>query len=154
MLAGGDRNEADDLDPRSWAGADADRVRGRPARARRGPGHSDAHAAQGGSGKVVGTFIRVGGPLGAGGKQPPSIPLSGTLSFSAGHRRAVAVQVGKSGRFSVWLPAGTYDVSGRSPSIIEMLASGATLESQCSQQVPFAVVAARTVHIAVVCAVP
>ena len=110
--------------------------------------------AQGGNGKVVGTFIRVGGPLGAGGKQPPSIPLSGTLSFSAGHRRAVAVRVGKSGRFSVWLPAGTYDVSGRSPSIIEMLASGATLESQCSQQVPVAVVAARTVHISVICAVP
>ena len=83
-------------------------------------------------GTVVGTFRRVGGPLGAGGTQPPSIPLMGTLRFTAGHRRAVAVQVGKTGRFSVRLPAGRYVVSGRSPSIRGVLASGAVVESPCT----------------------
>ncbi len=109
---------------------------------------------QGDQGKVVGSFSRVGGPLGSGGQQPPTVSLSGTLSFNAAHRRAVAVRVGKSGQFSVWLPAGAYRVSGRSPSILEVLASGATLETPCSPQVPVTVVAEQTVRISVVCSVP
>jgi hypothetical protein len=110
--------------------------------------------AQGDEGRVVGSFTRVGGPLGAGGQQPPTVPLSGTVSFSAAHRSTVAVRVGKSGQFSVRLPAGAYRVSGSSPSILEVLASGATRESPCSQQVTVTAVASKTVRIAVICAVP
>lgn len=110
--------------------------------------------AYGAEGKVAGAFIRVGGPLGQGGKQPPSVPLSGTLSFSAGHRRTVAVRVGKSGRYSVWLPAGAYQVSGRSPSILEVLASGASREPPCSPEIPVIVTAGETVRIDVICPVP
>ena len=75
-----------------------------------GPAAAMRTRTQGDQGKVVGSFSRVGGPLGSGGQQPPTVPLSGTLSFNAAHRRTVAVRVGKSGQFSVWLPAGAYRV--------------------------------------------
>jgi len=119
-----------------------------------GPTPTMRTRAQGDEGRVVGSFTRVGGPLGAGGQQPPSVPLSGTVSFSAAHRRTVAVRVGKSGWFAVSLPAGAYSVSGSSPSLLELLASGATRESPCSQQVTVTAVASKTVRIAVICAVP
>lgn len=110
--------------------------------------------AQGGDGKVVGTFLRVGGPLGPGGTQPPDVPLSGTVQFTAAHRRTVAVWVGKSGRFSVWLPAGAYRVSGSSPSIVGLLASGAEREDTCALEVPVTVLAGRALQVAVICTVP
>jgi hypothetical protein len=111
-------------------------------------------SAQGGDGQVVGTLVRVGGPLGSGGKQPRTILLMGTVQFSAAHRPTVAVRVGKSGRFSIWLPAATYRVSGRSPSIIEELPTGPQQEMACSPQEHVTVVPARAVRIAVVCSVP
>ena len=95
--------------------------------------------AQGGNGQVVGTFIRVGGPLGQGGVQPPDVPLSGTVQFSSAHRRTLAVRVGKSGQFSLWLPAGQYQAVGSSPSLSEVLSSGATRVSPCSLRVPVTV---------------
>jgi hypothetical protein len=113
--------------------------------------HTSPHS---GDGKVIGAFIRVGGPLGQGGKQPPSVPLSGTLSFSAGHRRTIAVRVGQSGRYSVWLPADTYLVSGRSPSMLDVSASGATRESPCSQEIRLTIAAGKTVRMDVICPVP
>ncbi|HEY2314715.1 MAG TPA: hypothetical protein VGH96_13950 [Streptosporangiaceae bacterium] len=119
-----------------------------------GPATSVRRPAQGGDGKVVGTFVRVGGPLGPGGTQPPDVPLSGTVQFTAAHRGTVAVWVGKSGRFSVWLPAGAYRVSGRSPSIVGLLASGAEREDTCPLEVPVHVVAGRALQVAVVCSVP
>jgi hypothetical protein len=66
----------------------------------------------------------------------------------------VAVQVGKTGRFSVRLPAGSYAVSGRSLSIVEQLASGANVVRACSQPGHVTVVARRAVRLSVVCAVP
>jgi hypothetical protein len=119
-----------------------------------GPATAVRTSPQGDDGKVVGTFFRVGGPLRPGGTQPPTVPLSGTVQFSAAHHRTVAVRVGTSGRFSVRLPAGAYHVSGRSPSIVEVLTSGATLKSACVRQVPIAVVANQTAPIVVICAVP
>lgn len=100
-------------------------------------------------GSVTGTFIRVGGPLGIDGTQPRPVPLTGTLLFTAGHRRMAEVHVGKTGRFSVRLPAGSYSVSGRSPSL-----SGASTVRPCGQPERVTVVARRAVHVSVVCAVP
>jgi hypothetical protein len=105
-------------------------------------------------GTMTGTFTRVGGPLGPGGTQPRPVPLTGTLQFSAGHHRMVAVQVGETGRFSVSLPPGSYTVSGRSPSLVTTLASGAHVVRPCTQPVRVTVVARRTVHVSLVCAVP
>jgi hypothetical protein len=105
-------------------------------------------------GTVTGTFTRAGGPLGADGAQPPTIPLRGTVSFVAGRQHTFAVAVGKTGLFSVQLPPGHYVVSGRSPSILGMSPTGAIVESTCSPSFPVTIVAGRTVHVSVVCPVP
>jgi hypothetical protein len=105
-------------------------------------------------GTVTGTFMRVGGPLGVGGIQPPSIPLMGTLQFTADHHRSFAVKVGKTGRFAVRLPAGHYVVAGTSPSMAAVLASGALDNRPCTPPTPVTVVAHRTVHVSLVCPVP
>ena len=105
-------------------------------------------------GRVIGTFLREGGPLGAGGKQPPNVLLKGTVQFFAAHHRTLAVRVGRSGRFAVWLPAGTYRVSGRSPSLLEQLPSGAVRETTCSALRQIAVVAGGALRITVICNVP
>ena len=107
-----------------------------------------------GEGRVIGTFIRAGGPLGPGGTQPRDRPLRGTVQFLAAQHRTVAVRVGRSGRFSVWLRAGAYRVDGRSPSILEVLASGATRETPCSAQQKIVVVTGRALRITVTCVVP
>jgi hypothetical protein len=80
--------------------------------------------------------------------------LTGTLTFAAGHRGMVAVHVGKTGRFSIGLPAGNYVVAGRTPSILEVLASGATVEQPCARSISVTVIAGRTVRLSVVCFVP
>jgi hypothetical protein len=105
-------------------------------------------------GTVVGTFMRVGGPLGAGGTQPSPIPLMGTVTFSVDRGHTVAVRVGKTGTFTLRLRSGVYQVSGRSPQLLEVLASGATAETPCAGPVSVTVIAGRTVHVPVVCAVP
>ncbi len=124
------------------------------ARQSKGGAASAAPAARPGEGRVIGTFIREGGPLGAGGAQPRDRLLAGTVQFFAAPHRMVAVHVGRSGRFSVWLPAGGYRVFGRSPSILEQLPSGATRESPCSGPQKITVAAGHTVRIAVTCVVP
>ncbi len=109
---------------------------------------------QGDMGTVTGTFVLEGGPIPPDGAPQRPIPLTGTLIFSAGHHRSVAVRVGKSGRFSVGLPAGNYVVTGGSPSVMEVLASGARVEEPCAQPTPVTAVAGRTVRVSVVCSVP
>jgi hypothetical protein len=119
--------------------------------------HSSApamRASTSNDGIVTGTFTRVGGPLLPGGKQPIPVPLTGTVIFSAGHHRTLAVRIGKTGRFSVALPAGTYSVTGRSPSLGGLSASGALTGPPCGPPAPVTVASARTVHVSVVCPVP
>lgn len=125
-----------------------------PAPARHSEGPVVPALARDGEGRVIGTFIRAGGPLGPGGTQPRDRPLRGTVQFLAAHHRMVAVRVGGAGRFSVWLRAGTYRVSGRSPSILEVLASGATRETKCSGSQRIVVVTGRARRITVTCVVP
>lgn len=105
-------------------------------------------------GTVTGTFMRVGGPIGLGGTQPRPVPLTGTVLFTARHHRMFAVRVGETGRFTVGLPAGRYVVSGTSPLMGEVLASGATVDPPCAPPTSVTVVAGRTVRASVVCAVP
>jgi hypothetical protein len=110
--------------------------------------------AQAEMGTVSGTFMRVGGPLGAGGTQPSPIPLMGTVTFSAHHRRTVAVSVGKTGTFTLTLRPGVYRVVGRSPQLLQELASGAAVETPRAGPMSVTVIARHTVHVSVVCAVP
>ncbi|MGH3150931.1 MAG: hypothetical protein ACRDOB_09385 [Streptosporangiaceae bacterium] len=106
------------------------------------------------TGLLTGRFVREGGPLGPGGQQPAEIPLRGTVTFiSAGHR-AVSVQVGASGRVSVTLLPGQYQVAGRSPGIETVDPNGRQQEQACSQPLSAIVTAGHTITIAVTCVVP
>src|SRR6266571_8752330 len=66
-------------------------------------------------GRLAGRLVMEGGPMGPGGQQPGERPLSGTVTITAPGYKPVTVTVGSSGTFSVPLPAGRYQVSGRSP---------------------------------------
>jgi hypothetical protein len=135
-----------------------------------GPAHSasrDAavtgHTSAGGM--ITGRFVLEGGPIGPDGQQPGERPIAGTVLFRAGPGQAVKVRVGKSGTFSVRLPAGTYHVSGRSPSVMQVsngavigaggkLISGREHERPCSQQRTVTIASGQTARIAVTCIVP
>jgi hypothetical protein len=115
-------------------------------------------------GTVTGSFSRVGGPISSDGTQPAEQSLSGTVQFirsrsarapaQRGPVVIVTVRVGRSGKFSLRMPAGRYQVWGRSPSIIEVLPSGAQRETPCAGPLPVTVIPHRTLRLAVTCVVP
>ena len=94
-----------------------------------------------------------GGPLGPGGKQPGERAMSGTVTVTAAGHQPVRVTVGSSGRFSVPLPPGRYQVSGRSPDVME-IDGGQRRELPCSQPTSAVVTAAQTATITLTCVVP
>jgi hypothetical protein len=106
------------------------------------------------TGLLAGRFVREGGPLGPGGQQPAEVPLRGTVTFTATGHRPVSVQVGSSGRFSVTLAPGRYQVAGRSPDIETVDPNGRQQEQACSQPSSATVTAGQTITIAVTCVVP
>jgi hypothetical protein len=96
-----------------------------------------------------------GGPLGPGGAQPSERPISGTVTLTDVRHRQVTVQVAPSGRFSVGLPPGRYQVSGRSPSIeTSGEASGNKRQPPCSPPLSAIVAAGHTVALTITCIVP
>jgi hypothetical protein len=114
------------------------------------------------TGHVDGRFLIWGGTL----KQSQSgpRPLRGVVTFTAAGHQRVKVRVGPSGAFSVSLPPGRYQVSGRSPSIMTVskggvvgvhgLIKGSEWESPCPQAQPVTVTAHHTVRASVICYVP
>ena len=114
------------------------------------------------TGHVTGRLLIEGGPMGPGGQQPGERPIPGTVTLlfwppsaagtRAGHR-PVAVGVGGSGKFSVWLAPGRYQVAGRSPDIITVTSSGKDEERTCGQA-SVTVTARHTASVSVVCIVP
>ena len=113
-----------------------------------------ADSAVHGTGTVRGTYEMEGGPIQPGsGSQPPVRPLSGVVIFQNRDAR-VRVRAGQTGRFSVRLPAGSYAVSGRSPSIREQLPDGHVVEGRCSSPLTVRVHAGKTERITVMCPVP
>jgi hypothetical protein len=131
-----------------------------------GAGHHGGPAGQAGQGTVqsspppdhlgtvTGVFHRVGGPLGTGGQQPKVVSLTGRMRFSRPGHPAVSVPVGRSGRFTIQLPPGTYRVTGITPDIVEVRSNGRQLDGRCHGPQDLRVRAGRTGHITVVCAVP
>jgi hypothetical protein len=105
-------------------------------------------------GTVTGVFHRVGGPLGPGGQQPKAVPLTGRMRFTRPGHPAVSVPVGRSGRFTVQLPPGTYRVTGITPDITVVLDNGRQLDGRCHGPQSLRVRPGRTGHITVVCSVP
>jgi hypothetical protein len=70
---------------------------------------------------------------------------------AAGHRQ-VTIRVGSSGTFSVWLPPGRYQVSGRSPDIVEV--NGGTAYESPFSPLPVTVTAGHTTTVALTVIVP
>ena len=105
------------------------------------------------AGLLVGQLVMEGGAIGLGGQQPSERPIPGTVTFTTAGHRPVSVQVGSSGRFSVTLAPGRYQVAGRSPDI-ETVGSGGQQEQTCSQPLSATVTARQTTTIAVTCIVP
>src|SRR5579863_9389099 len=85
------------------------------------------------SSQVTGRFVMDGGPMGPGGQQPGERPIPGTVTFTAAGHRPVSVTVTASGRFSLRLSPGEYQVAGRSPSVETITGSGQAGEQTCSQ---------------------
>jgi hypothetical protein len=81
--------------------------------------------------------------------------MSGTVTFTAAGHRRVTIQVGSSGRFSVRLPSGTYQVSGGSPAIETSSGpSGSEQDLPCSQPLSATVAAGHTAAVTLTCVVP
>jgi len=106
------------------------------------------------TGHVTGKLLMEGGPIGPGGQQPGERPLPGRVTFTAAGHRPVAVEVGTSGKFSVWLKPGRYRVAGSSPDIQTVAGPGREVEQTCTQPSSMTVSAGHAVTIAVVCSVP
>jgi hypothetical protein len=104
------------------------------------------------SGSVTGKLFMAGGAIGPGGQQPGDRPIPGTVQFTASGRPPVTARAGSSGTFSVTLPAGTYNVSGSSPLIVDV--SQGHSQAPCSQPLSVAVVSRHTTTITLTCYVP
>jgi hypothetical protein len=108
----------------------------------------------GAAGHVTGRLLIEGGPISPSGKQPGERPIPGTVTFTAAGHRPVSVNAGNSGKFSAWLPPARYLVTGRSPDLLTVTASGKAEELPCSQPLSITVTTRHAVTIAVVCIVP
>lgn len=104
-------------------------------------------------GTVIGRLMLEGGPLGAGGQQPGMRPIPGTVQFVSGHYRRITVRVNGSGRFFVQLPAGRYEVSDRSPRLLQAGTDGVGRQTW-SRPVAVTVTPHRTTKIILTTIVP
>jgi heat shock protein HslJ len=94
-----------------------------------------------GSGTVIGTFKRAGGPVGAAG-----VPLAGTIEAHSNSRSGRARGfAANSGRFRFSLPPGRYYFDGISPQINSGRLPG------CPLPAPRTVVAGQTIHLTITC---
>jgi hypothetical protein len=79
--------------------------------------------------------------------------MSGAVTVTAAGHQPVTVTVGSSGTFSVPLPPGRYQVSGRSPDVME-IDGGHSRELPCSQPASAVVTTGQTATITLTCVVP
>ena len=75
------------------------------------------------------------------------------MTVTAAGRQRAAVRVGRSGDFSLQLPPGRYQVSGRSPFLTEA-SNGSEKELPCPQPLSVTVTAGHTATITVTCIAP
>jgi hypothetical protein len=136
--------------------------------ARGAPGPAPGDGARGRpptAGRVTGRLLLEGGPIRPSGRQPGLRPIRGVVTFTTAGRWPVWVRAGRSGIFTVGLPPGRYQLSGRSPVVLTVsnsaavtnsgqLLSGTAWEAPCSLPLPVTVTAHHTARAAVTCAVP
>jgi hypothetical protein len=106
------------------------------------------------SGTVSGKFIRVGGPAGAGGTQPPAVPLRGQIRFTDARHRTFTARAGQQGTFTIVLVTGVYKVVGRTPEIKGQEGNGPLKDASCALPHKVKVTKDHTVKIKVICSVP
>jgi hypothetical protein len=111
---------------------------------------STAHAPP--LGAVTGRLVLEGGPLGPRGRQPGTRAIPGTVKFTGVHQ-PVTVRTNSAGVFSVQLPAGRYQVTDRSPRLLEIGANG-TSRQEWSAPVAVTVTAHHTTTITLTSIVP
>jgi hypothetical protein len=116
-------------------------------------GHAHRGQAHPATGHLAGQLVMEGGPMGPGGQQPGERPMSGTVTVTSAGHQAVMVTVGSSGQFSVPLAPGRYQVSGRSPDVMED-DGGHSRELPCSLPASVVVSAGSTATITLACIVP
>jgi hypothetical protein len=109
---------------------------------------SSAPATSSAEGTVMGRFLIEGGTS----ADTAARPIPGAVQFTAAHHQLVTVPVGTSGTFSVRLPAGTYQVAGRTPRVIEII--GGHQREMWSQIRPVTVTAGHTTRITITDTVP
>jgi len=105
------------------------------------------------TGTVAGTFEGAGGPaiIKNGKPQTPVFPLSGTVTFTDAGGHATPFAIGTTGTFSVRLAAGTYGVSGRTPSFSEVNKDGSSTPVPCSLPQSVQVRPGQTTRITIIC---
>lgn len=85
-------------------------------------------------GTITGRLLVEGGPINIrSGRQPGKRPIPGTIRFTSARRRTVTARAGSSGTFTARLPAGTYDVSFRTPRILEVSSNGTSHQTWSSR---------------------
>jgi hypothetical protein len=104
-------------------------------------------------GTVTGTFEGVGGPaiIENGKPQTPVFPLSGTVTFTDVGGHATPFAIGPAGTFSVRLAAGTYFVSGQTPSYSEVSKDGSSTPVPCSLPQSVQVRPRQTTRVSIIC---
>lgn len=135
----------------SWA---AGHVGGTSAGGRHHSGIPQLRPAQG---TVKGRFVREGGPLGPGGQQPATRPISGVVRFIGPSGQVTRVRVGRSGAFTVTLVPGIYRVLGSSPAVVEVSSSATgskATEPPCTIPKTVQVTDQSTIGITLACVVP
>ena len=84
-------------------------------------------------GTVTGRLLIEGGPISIrSGQQPRKRPIPGTIRFTSTRSRTVTARADSSGTFTARLPAGTYDVSFRTPRILEVTGNGTSHQTWSS----------------------
>jgi hypothetical protein len=104
-------------------------------------------------GIITGRLQIEGGPLGPGGQQPGTRPIPGTIRFISGLHQRITVRVNNSGRFRVQLPSGRYEVSDRSPALLQV-GTGGIGRQTWSRPVPVTVTGHHAIRINLTTAVP
>jgi hypothetical protein len=106
------------------------------------------------SGTVTGRLLIEGGPVNfRSGRQPGKRPIPGTIRFTSTGRRAVTAWAGRSGTFTARLPAGTYDVSFRTPRVLEQDSNGISHQTWSSPRT-VTVTPRHATRIVIVCDIP
>jgi hypothetical protein len=86
-------------------------------------------------GMVTGRLLVEGGPVNIrSGRQPGKRPIPGTIRFTSARHRTVTARAGSSGTFTARLSAGTYDVSFRTPRILEQDSNGTSHQTWSSRR--------------------